>query len=62
MTPKVRIGCRYERPHFTERTTTSFRALRPPITDTEYRLQGALLQAQRPGFVDRIKEVFRAFG
>lgn len=60
MTPKVRIGCRYERPHFVERTTMSFRALRPAISGPEYRLQEALLQAKQPGLIDRLKAVFRA--
>lgn len=60
MTPKVRIGCRYERPYFVERTTMSFRALRPALSGFEYRLQESLLQRAPSGIVDRIKEMFRA--
>lgn len=60
MTPKVRIGCRYERPYFVERTTMSFRALRPAISGPEYRLQEALLQPKQPGLIARIKEALRA--
>jgi len=57
MTPKVRIGCRYERPYFVERTTTTFKALRPAITDFEARLQASLLNRQPPSFFGRIKEM-----
>ena len=47
MHPKVKIGCRYQKQHYTMRTPTNYEALRPEMSRDDLHLQRGLLDERK---------------
>ena len=53
---KVQIGINYRPSHFEKRTLTTYQALNPAMSNTNYKLQEALLNddSQKWSFADKV--------